>query len=58
MPNDILLDLKSYAGKQNIQQIDIVVLDTEFNIIDLNGAEIELTFKCYLKSRDEAFSSK
>lgn len=58
IPNDILLDLKSYAGKQNIQQLDVVVLDTDFNIVDLNGAEIELTFKCYLKSRVEAFSSK
>jgi hypothetical protein len=58
VPNDILLDLKSYAGKQNIQQIDIIVLDTDFNIVDLNGAEIELTFKCYLKPRVEGFSSK
>ena len=58
MPTDILLDLKSYAGKQNIQQIDIVVLDTEFNVVELNGAEIELTFKCYLKPRVEAFSLK
>lgn len=58
MPTDILLDLKSYAGKQNIQQIDVVVLDTDFNVVDLNGAEIELTFKCYLKPRVEAFSLK
>ena len=58
VPSDILLDLKSYAGKQNIQQIDIIVLDTDFNVIDLNGAEIELTFKCYLKPRVEGFSSK
>ena len=58
VPTDILLDLKSYAGKQNIQQIDLVVLDTGFNIVDLNGAEIELTFKCYLKPRVEAFSTK
>jgi hypothetical protein len=52
------LDLKSYASKQNIQQIDLIVLDTDFNVVDLNGAEIELTFKCYLKSRVEGFSSK
>jgi len=58
MPTDILLDLKSYASKQNIQQLDIIVLDTDFNVIDLNGAEIELTFKCYLKPRVEGFSSK
>jgi len=58
VPTDILLDLKSYASKQNIQQIDLIVLDTDFNVVDLNGAEIELTFKCYLKSRVEGFSSK
>ena len=58
VPSDILLDLKSYAGKQNIQQLDVIVLDTDFNQVDLNGAEIELTFKCYLKPRVEGFSSK
>lgn len=56
MPTDILLDLKLYASKQNIQQIDLVILDTNLNVVDLNGADVELTFKCYLKSRVEAFS--
>jgi hypothetical protein len=54
-PPDILLDLKLYASKQNIQQIDIVILDTNFNIVDLNGSEVELCFKCYIKSRVEVF---
>lgn len=58
VPSDILLDLKLFASKQNIQQIDVVVLDTDFNIVDLNGAEIELCFKCYIKSRVEAFGIK
>ena len=57
MPTDILLDLKLYASKQNIQQIDIVILDTDFNVVDLNGAEVELCFKCYIKSRVEAYSN-
>ena len=56
MPSDILLDLKLYASKQNIQQIDLVILDTNLNVVDLNGADVELTFKCYLKSRVEVFS--
>ena len=54
-PTDILLDLKLYASKQNIQQIDIVILDTDFNIVDLNGSDVELCFKCYIKSRVEVF---
>lgn len=54
-PTDILLDLKLYASKQNIQQIDIIILDTNFNLVDLNGSDVELCFKCYLKSRVEAF---
>ena len=58
VPSDILLDLKLYASKQNIQQIDIVILDTNFNIVDLNGSDVELTFKCYLKSRVEEWSNK
>ena len=56
MPTDILLDLKLYASKQNIQQIDIVILDTDFNVVDLNGAEVELCFKCYIKSRSTYYS--
>ena len=58
MPTDILLDLKLYASKQNIQQIDIVILDTDFNIVDLNGSDVELCFKCYMKSRVEEWSNK
>ena len=56
IPHDILLDLKLYASKQNIQQIDIVILDTNFNVVDLNGADVELCFKCYIKSRVEVFT--
>ena len=52
-PTDILLDLKQYSSKQNIQTFDIVVLDSNFNIVDLNGADIELVFKLYYKSRVE-----
>ena len=56
VPSDILLDLKLYASKQNIQQIDIVILDTNFNLVDLNGSDVELCFKCYLRSRVEEWS--
>jgi hypothetical protein len=55
IPTDILLDLKLYSSKQNIQQIDIIILDTNFNVVDLNGSDVELCFKCYLKSRVEVF---
>lgn len=57
-PSDILLDLKLYSTRQNIQQIDIVILDTNFNVVDLNGADVELCFKCYIKSRVEEWSNK
>jgi hypothetical protein len=52
-PPDILLDTKQYSSKQNIQTFDIVILDSNFDIVDLNGADVEFVFKLYYNKRVE-----
>lgn len=44
---DIMLNMKSYNRPQNIQLIDIKILDEDLNVVDLNGADVEIVLKIY-----------
>jgi len=54
--DDIQLNIKKYSIPQNIQLIDIKIIDIDGNVVDLNGADIEITLKVY--SKDDPTSEK
>ena len=43
--NDTELNTKRFARLQNLQNIDIKVYDDDLNVVDLNGADIEVVIK-------------
>lgn len=43
--NDTQLNTKKYARLQNLQNIDIKIYDDDLNVVDLNGADIEVVLK-------------
>lgn len=45
--NDFKLNQKYFLRTQNIQWLTIQILDSDFNIVDLQGADLELVLKIY-----------
>ena len=53
--NDFETNLKRYSRPHNIQFIDIKVMDSDLNVVDLHGIDIEMVLKVYVK--DPRFGS-
>jgi hypothetical protein len=48
--NDIRFSIKRYNKDQNIQLIDIKISDSDGDIIDLKGADVEIVLRAYTKN--------
>lgn len=54
--NDFEINLKRYSRPHNIQLIDIKIMDSDLNVVDLHGLNCEIVLKVYI--RDTRFAIK